>query len=208
MATYNPQQTFSYTGGPYGSQPAPVNLPNPSADLSNLLPGLGGTNNQLSGVINSELSGTVSPDVLNQLQDKSAAFGVSVGQPAGGGGNSLSLENLLAGIGVNSQSQQQAGVSNYNQTVPTISSTQTLNPALQFEANTQNAVNAAAPNPTAAANQEMSLLQQYLKELENPSSGSGSPLDATNQPPQGESFAAAGQNPGDIHWSANPPPVL
>ena len=171
-STYNPQQTFTYNGGAYGSNVSPVNLPNPSSDLASVLPNVSGLNSQLSGVIGSELSGQVSPGTMSLLDNAAASRGVSLGQPNSSISNGIGL-NLL---GTTSEQQQQSGVNNYNSTIPTISGTQTLNPALQMEGNLQNAVSAAAPNPTAAANQELSLLDQYMAELNppNPAGGRGS----------------------------------
>jgi hypothetical protein len=170
-SNFSPQQSFSYNGGAFGSNPAPINLPNPSADLNSVLPGVPGTNNQLSGVIQNELSGQISPDTMNLLQNQSAARGVSSGMPWTTSGNNLNLQNLLTNAGLTSENQVSKGVSDYNSTIPTISSTQTLNPALQLEGNTQNAMDAAAPDPGAAANEEQQLLQQYMAEL-NPQGNS------------------------------------
>lgn len=199
-SVYNPQQSFAYNGGAFGNNVSQVNLPNPSAALNSVLPGVSGANSQLSGLIGSELSGSVSPDVLNQLTNTAASFGVNAGLPAGTPGNTLPLQQLLENVGINSQSQQQTGVQNYNQTIPTIASTQTLNPNLQYEANLQNATSAAAPNPAAAASEEQSLLQQYMSELQNPAGGEGegalarSDIDA---PPPGD----WSQTPGSRDWS-------
>ena len=170
MATYNPQQTFTYANNAYGSNVSPINMPNPSADLSAQLPGLSGLNSQLSGVIGSELSGSISPGTMGLLNNAAAARGVSLGQPNSPISGQIGL-NLL---GTTSEAQQQAGVNNYNSTIPTVSGTQTVSPALQTEVNTQNAVSAAAPNPTDAANQELSLLNQYMAELQNPAGGTRS----------------------------------
>lgn len=165
---YNPQQNFAYNGGAFGNNVAPVNLPNPAADLSSVLPGTAGLDKQLSGVIGNELNGQISPQTMKLLQDKAASFGVSSGMPWTTSGNNLNLQNLLGNEGLTSENQISKGVSDFNSVIPTVSSTQTLNPALQFEANSQNALNAAAPNPAAAANEEQNLLQQYLAELNGP----------------------------------------
>jgi len=176
---YNPQQSFSYPStdvashypqtpsqAAFGTQVGQVNLPNPSAALGAEIPGVSGLNTQLSGLIGSELAGNISPQTMQLLQNAAGTFGVNSGMPKSG----LSLENLLANIGLTSQAQQQAGVANYNQTIPTVSSTQTLNPALAWEANLQNAVSAASPDPRSAAEEQLSLLLG----LSNPSGGTGS----------------------------------
>jgi hypothetical protein len=194
---YNPTQNFSYNGGAYGSPVQSIPLPNPSAALNSVLPGTPGNNNQLSGLISSELSGNISPDVMNELQDKSASFGVGTGL-GNAPGNTLNLQNLLTGMGINSESQQAKGVSDYNSVIPTVAKTQTLDPSLAYEANSQNAIDAAAPNPTAAANEEQQLLQQYMQEL-NPAGGNNGSFDANvrrrnNTVPGGTVFGA--QLPG------------
>lgn len=194
---YSGGQSFSYSGSPYGQQVQPVALPNPSAALSSVMPGVAGNNNQLSSLISSELSGNISPDVMNELQDKSAAFGVDAGLGVGGG-NTLNLQNLLQGIGINSEAQQAKGVADYDGVIPTVSRTQTLDPSLAYEGNLQNAVDAAAPNPAAAANEEQQLLQQYMNELKNPAGGTA----LGSQPPEGMSYQPGGSDT----WIAGAPP--
>lgn len=192
--TYNPQQGFSYNGGAYGANVAPVNLPNPSAALAAQIPGLSGLNNQLSGVIGSELSGELSPSTMNLLKDASASAGVAGGYS----GSGFQANNALANLGLTSEQVQQKGVSDYNSVIPTISGTQTLSPQLEYEANLQNAVSAAAPNPAAAAQKEQQLLQNYLSELEG---GGSSGWPKGNVPPGDGDWH---QMPGSTTWLPGP----
>lgn len=165
---YNPQQSFAYNGGAYGANVAPVAMPQPSKDLNAVLPGLPQANQSLSNVIGSELSGEISPTTMNLLKNASASSGIASGVP----GSQFQANNALANLGLTAEQLQQKGVADYNATLPTVASTQTVSPELQSQINLQNAVSAAAPNPTAAANEEQSLLQQYMSEL-NPAPPSG-----------------------------------
>lgn len=194
---YNPQQSFGYNGGTYGTQVQPVNLPNPSAALQSQIPGLPNINNQLSSLISGELSGNISPQTLQMLKNTSATNGVTTGMP----GSGLNIENLLSNEGLTSNAIQQEGVGNYNSTIPTISGTQTLNPALELAGNTQNAVSAASPNPTDAANEEQTLLQQYMAEL-NPAGGRSATFTPSSNPYS--QFPAAGGNQ-DYMYASNQP---
>ena len=73
----------------------------------------------------------------------------------------------LRNLGLATEDLQNKGISNYNSTIPTISSTQTVNPALQSEINSQNATNAAAPDPGRAASYAQGMFDKYLNMMEN-----------------------------------------
>ena len=170
--TYNPQASFSPTNNSTatGTNIPQIPLPDPAAALGSQIPGLTGLNTDISSLLGTELSGGVSPSTMNLLQNKAATLGVTSGMPGSGFQNS----DLLESLGLTSEGQQQAGVNNYASLIPTISGTQTLNPALQQEGNLQNAVDSAAPNPASAASEEQQLLQQYLSELNGPQGGENS----------------------------------
>jgi len=164
--TYNPQASYGYFGGPFGSQPAPVPIPQPAQDLANQIPGLSGLNSSASNFIGSELSGQLSPDTLQAIQRAGAQQSVSSGMPnTGMAAGTLAGQGSLATIGQTSQQLQNQGISDYSKFVPTVSSTQTTSPAIQAEVNTQNAIDAAAPNPAAAANYAQQIFQNYLTQL-------------------------------------------
>ena len=177
QGVYNPQQTFNYAGtgatksaAPFGTQVAQVNMPKPALDLGAQFPNLAQANTGVSNVINSQLMGQLSPDTINQIKDQGAAWGVSSGMP----GSQLADNNSLRNLGLTKFAVQNQGVQNYNQTIPTISKTQTVDPSLTADINLQNATNAAAPDPGKAASYAQDLFQKYLSKL-NPSSSGWNP---------------------------------
>ena len=196
--TPNPQ---SGVMNPYGAVPgvlSPVtpstitSLPNPSADLSGVVPGLNDMNNAASGDILGQLSGNLSPATLAALRNASATWGVGSGTGFGNFGlGGLAQNGLFGNVANFAENQVNKGLSNYNQTIPTISSTQTLSPGLQLQAGlanqsaqnqanqfnagiaSQNATNAAAPNPTMAQSYAQQLFQQYMDSMRSPAGGTG-----------------------------------
>lgn len=145
----------------YGSKVAPVAMPNPSADLAKQFPNLAGANQSASDLINSQLKGQLGPDTINAIKDAGAAWGFQMGVP----GSSFAENNTLRNLGLTKLAVQNQGIQNYNQTIPTVSGTQTVRPETQADINLQNNVNAAAPDPTAAGSYAQSLFQQYLDKL-------------------------------------------
>ena len=136
-----------YGNGPFGMVPGAVNTPNMAASTQYGLPSAG------ASTISSELAGTLSPGTQNLLQNKAAAYGVTTGQPWASGGNTLPLQNLLDNMGLTSENLAHQGVGDYSQ----------FNPAsVQAEVASQNATNAAAPDPAAAAQYAKSLFDKYL----------------------------------------------
>lgn len=164
----NPQPTSGQ--GPHGAVPGQLGLPNPAGDLGAQLPGLSGLNSQASANILSKLQGNLSKSTLDALKNTAAAYGVSSGMPGSGLSDNAFLGNV-AGARENLMNQ---GIQEYNATIPTVSGTQTVNPALQNEIATQNSLNAAAPDPTQAASYAMQLFQMYLNQLGRGGSGGGS----------------------------------
>lgn len=155
----NPQPTAGV--GPYGAVPGQLGLPDPAADLGRQIPNLAQLNAGASGAIESALIGELPDDVLRQIQDASARFGVSGGMPGAG----LYGNRSLRDIGLTSLDQQRWGASAYPQFVGAVSGTQTVSPALQNEIASQNALNAAAPNPSDAAARTKSLFDQYSQSI-------------------------------------------
>ena len=156
-------QPYQYSNSAFGTKVAPTPMPDPYGDLSKIYPNLSGTNAQMSGDIMSQLQGQLSPETLQNLQDSAATFGVNSGMP----GSQLSGYGGLRNLGLATEDLQNKGIANYNATIPTISSTQTVNPALQSEINSQNAINAAAPDPGRAASYAQGMFDKYLKMMEN-----------------------------------------
>jgi hypothetical protein len=83
----------------------------------------------------------------------------------GAGGGTIGGNRTLRDVGLTSIQQQQQGIKDYASFVPSVSGTQTVAPALQAEVNTQNSINAAAPNPAAAQSYAEQLFNRYLSQL-------------------------------------------
>lgn len=135
-------------------------------------PNLAQANTGVSSVINSQLMGQLTPDTINAIKDQGAAWGVASGMP----GSGLATNNSLRNIGLSRYAVQNQGVQNYNQTIPTISRTQTVDPSLTADINFQNATNAAAPQPGAAASYAQELFQKYLSKLSGGGSANNAPM--------------------------------
>ena len=155
--------------------PGPITPPNPYGDLSSVYPNLSGTNAQVSGDIMSKLRGEISPATMNALKTASAQWGVGSGM---GPQSGLAVNGLFGNIAGYSEKLQQEGLQDYGNLIPTISQTQTLNPALQAEIADRNATMAAAPDPAASASYAMQLFDKYLNSM----SGSRPKQYASNSP--------------------------
>ena len=178
-------------GNAYGSVPGPIQLPtNIYSQVNSAIPGAQAAGAGSAGVINSQINGQVNPETQNLLQDKAAAMGVQSGQPTTGTGNTFSNNNFLQSLGIDAQNQENTGVGNYLNFLQGVGSTMT-NPNLQFEVSQQNAIDAAAPNPQAAAQMQQFQFQQYLQSMSNPGGGTGAY--GGQQPPNGASVQRAGQ---------------
>lgn len=177
-----PATRYPYTSSPFGSKVAPVPMPSPFSDLSSLYPNLGQTNAAASAAIMSKLRGELSPETLANIQNSAAAFGVSSGMP----GSGLQMNRGLRDIGLTTEALQEAGLKDYEGFIPTLSSTQTVRPELQYEVNLQNALDAAAPEPGQAASYAEQLYNKYLNKARNPAGGTVAtrevPTDASGVP--------------------------
>lgn len=156
-------------GSPFGSKVAQLPMPNPYGDLSSIYPNLGQTNAAASGAVLSKLRGELSPETLANIQDAAATFGVSSGMP----GSGLQIHRNLRDIGLTTEQMQQQGLQDYGPLVGAISGTQTVRPELQHEVQLQNAIDAASPDPAAAASYAQSVFDKYMKSLSNPAGGFG-----------------------------------
>lgn len=156
-----------------GNAPAPIAMPDPYGDLSKVLPNLPQLNSNASGDILSKLQGQISPQTRNNIQNAAATYSAGNGMAgANSVAGSLPFNLNLESLGLNSENQIQQGLQDYSSFTPTISSTQTVAPALQNEVNTQNAFDAAAPDPSYVANYEMNLFNQYMDRMK-PAGGAG-----------------------------------
>jgi hypothetical protein len=99
MATTIPQAPQNNTGNV---------APNPNAAWSSILPGFTGLTSTATGNAGQALSGNVPTDVINNIQNQAAAWGVSAGQP-GFGSQSLTSGQALKNLGLTSLGQQQTG---------------------------------------------------------------------------------------------------
>lgn len=155
--------------GPYGSVPGPLGLPNPYADLKKVMPSLPSANAALGDAILSKLKGELSPATIANIQDAAARFGVASGMP----GSGLAVNRNLRDLGLATEAQIASGINAYNQSIPTISGTQTVSPALQAQIAEINSINAAAPNPAQAAGVAQGLFANYLAKMRGPGGGTG-----------------------------------
>lgn len=166
---------ISYGGGAaggsaaYGSKPQPISMPNAFGDLSAIYPNLSGTNSQVSQNILNELTGQLSPSTINNIRNNAASFGVSSGMPA----SQFQGYSGLANLGLTTEKLQGQGLNDYLNAITGINKTQTVDPALQTEVNTQNSVWQAAPDPAAAAAAQQNLFEKYLAKLQSPAGGTG-----------------------------------
>lgn len=150
--------------------------------LNQAYPNLSGTNANVASALNSELTGQLSPQTIAAINDAAASFGVTSGMP----GSGLAMNRFPRDIGLASEQLIQQGLGNYSSIIPAISATQTVNPSqqasLNAEINATNAVNAAAPDPTAAATYAQNLFDKYLSSLSKPSGGTGTAGSAQGLP--------------------------
>lgn len=161
-----------YGGGAYGAVPGPLNIPqNIYSQVNQAIPGFSGVGSGAAGVIGSQVAGQVPPDVQNLLQGKAAAMGIGGGGGVGQAG-SFTANNFLASLGQNSEQQQDTGIQNYLKFLGGVGATQT-DPNLAFTVAQQNDVNAAAPNPAAAAYVQQNDFEKYMNMVRGNSGPTG-----------------------------------
>jgi len=158
---------FNYTPAPttgrgaFGAVPGAIGVPSPAKDLAAEIPGLKQLNQEAAGNILTQLRGQLSPDTVNMIQDAAASWGVGAGVP----GSGLQVNRGLRDVGQASEALQQQGQQNYGALTSAVSNTQTASPELQANVAIQNALNAAAPDPSAAALYSQSIFDQYLRQM-------------------------------------------
>lgn len=185
-----PLSTYDYNPAPqpgsgiFGAVPGAITPPDPYASLSAAYPNLSGTNAAASNAILSKLGGNISPGTMNALKLASAQFGVGSGMPLSG----LSTNQLFGNIAGFSEGQQQQGLQDYASVVPTVSRTQTLDPALQADIASRNATMRSAPNPAQAQSYAQSLFDRYLTNMRGPAAGTGGGGRSTTRDPQADFF--------------------
>lgn len=194
--SYNLNPTPTSGTSAFGSVPGQLGLPDPSADLGAQFPNLAGANTAASSDILSQLGGQLSPSTTSAIENAAATYGVANGMLGANAIPGTEPFNLgVATLGQTSEQLQNTGLANYNSTIPTISGTQTVSPTLQTEIATQNAVDAAAPDPTQAASYAESLFNKYLESMQGPAGGYSpalpSPAGGTGKPAATTTFAPA-----------------
>jgi hypothetical protein len=86
----------------------PTNASGPMAAWNSILPGFSNLTNTATNNAQSDLSGNLPTDVINNIQNQAAAWGVTNGMP-GVSGNSLTGQNGLANLGLTSLNLQNTG---------------------------------------------------------------------------------------------------
>ena len=145
-AGYNINPVSQGGTGTFGQVPGTIGLPPVAAQLQAQLPGLSNLNSSAASDIQSNLNGALSPGTSAALDNAAATYGTASGMP----GSGLDWNSLYGNIAGASTAQQNQGISQYDQLVPTVSGTQTLSPQLQTQVAFQNAVDSASPNPVDA----------------------------------------------------------
>ncbi len=155
---YNVNPAPQAGSGAFGAVPGAIGLPNSIYDqLKTAVPNYAALTQKASGNINGELNGQISPEAQNLIQNKAAANGVASGVP----GSDFQKNNMLATLGLTAEQLQQHGLTDYSQFSNTVGNEQ-LSPEVQTEVATQNAIDAAAPNPAAAQSYAQGLFDKYL----------------------------------------------
>lgn len=172
--------------GAFGMVPGQLGMPDPFGDISGVYPGLKSANQAISRNIASELSGSLSPQTTNALWDIANRFGVASGMPGAGLFSNAFLGNIAGAI----EGRKRQGLEDYSRFVPTLAGTQTVQPALQTQIALQNAVNAAAPDPSQSASYAQQLFNRYANSL-----GGGSGMRPSGGTGAGSTYA------GDTQWN-------
>lgn len=178
-ATSAPPGSAIY-GSRVGAIPTPPTPTGPS--LAAMYPNLSGTNAAASSALMSELQGQLSPETLANIRNSAATYGVTSGMPGG----EMSRFRGLRDVGLTTEQLQHQGINDYSSLIPSVSATQTVNPAqganlqaganaLNTEINATNATNAAAPDPASAQTYAQQLFNQYLNRNSGPAGGTGRP---------------------------------
>jgi hypothetical protein len=150
MATpqYNANNPKPQSGsGAYGAVPGVLNIPqNTYGQVNNAFSGYGATGQNAANFIGGEVQGQLSPETMDLLQNKGAQYGVMSGSP----GSQFANNNYLKNLGLTSEQVQGKGVQDYLGFLGGTGAAMT-DPKLAYEVQLQNALDAAAPNPAAAA---------------------------------------------------------
>lgn len=168
--TLQPTTTNTTTNG-FNLSPAPVTNsttfgqnvgqltapPSIWEQLTKNLPNFSALTSTGTGDILNQLKGILSPETQSNIGNYAASRGVDLGQP------NSPISNLIGMnvTGTTTEGLQNQGLQNLNNIFSTTGSLQ-QNPALLSNIQETNAVNAAAPDPTKAANEMLALYQKYM----------------------------------------------
>jgi hypothetical protein len=125
----------------FGSKPDYSKVKDPYQQVQEIDPSLPNLTGKVSSNISSYLSGQLPTDVLDEIRNSGAAWGVKSGMPGSGAANNVTLESL----GLNSLDLMEKGQGDYMNFLTGVGST-TM--PVQEQMTAANA--AAAPNPAAA----------------------------------------------------------
>lgn len=174
MANYqypiNPSATTG-SGTIFGKVPGPISLPQPAQDLATAAPGVAGLGGTISKTLSDRLGGQISPGTQAALQDAAARYGMNIGQA---GLSPLAYHNLFANLAGFAENQASQAIQEYGPFVGAVSGTQTVRPELQAQIAEENALKAAAPDPTAAQSHAENLFASYLAATRGPGGGTRS----------------------------------
>jgi len=175
--------------GAYGKVPGQIGAP-PSIyqEIANTYPGIQGLTSGAGAAIGSQLAGQLSPETQSNIGNYAAARGLSMGQPNSPLANMIGM-NIT---GTTSEALQQQGIGNYQNFLSGLGQTQT-NPALLAEIAQYNAMLAAAPDPQAAAERQLALMDKYMSQYSSsPASGGRGMISPTGN------ISGLGYGPGSL----------
>jgi len=134
--------------------------------LNRVIPGFSGAVGSAADYTKKLLSGVLSPETKNAIQDSAATWGASTGMP-GFNPSTLGFNRGLKNIGLTSLGQQQQGLGNLLQMLQGFSGS--VAPNFSQAADQSNTAEEYASAPSPAANIE-ALTRRYLDAM-NPASG-------------------------------------
>lgn len=177
-APYNYNPSPRQGRGAFGTVPGIVTLPpNLYEGVQSIYPGLTGNTNLAGNVVRHQLSGELSPETINTIQDDAARFGVTSGMPL----SNLSGYRGLRNLGRTVEDVQSKGLENYNKLLSTLGPMMT-DPALAAQIAAWNATMGAAPDPRLNADE---MMRRYREGL-GTGLGARNPSGGTYRPPGGD----------------------
>jgi hypothetical protein len=150
--------------GAYGTTPSQIGLPQSVyQEAQTAVPELAGLTAGAGGIIQGQIGGRLNPDVINNIKDQAAAWGISSGLPGSDIQGNFSLKDL----GLSSMQEQQTGVGNYLNFMGAIGQQQ-LDPGLVSSISQWNSLMASAPDPQAAAMEQQKQQREAMLYAANP----------------------------------------